>query len=231
MKDKYKKENLEKTVFISFSVREICRNLKMTQTGRNTVTIKKYIKLHNISTDHFISKEQNLKNIHFNNTIPINEVLIENSNYYNSTGLKKKLLVNNLLIYKCAICGNSGVWNNNPISLQLDHINGVNNDNRLENLRFLCPNCHSQTETFCGKNLSMKTLKEKQKIINKGYTDKQLSAYYKNRKVERPLQEVLESNLKNGNFVSVGVLYNVSDNCIRKWCKYYNLSTKSKDYK
>lgn len=54
--------------------------------------------------------------------------------------------------YKCAFCNNSGVWNERPLVLDLDHINGNNKDHRLENLRFLCPNCHSQTPTYKGKN-------------------------------------------------------------------------------
>lgn len=51
--------------------------------------------------------------------------------------------------YKCEIC-NISEWQNKPLVLQVDHINGIHNDNRVENLRFICPNCHSQTETFCG---------------------------------------------------------------------------------
>ena len=54
--------------------------------------------------------------------------------------------------YKCQKCGISE-WLGNPLTLQLDHINGVNNDHRLTNLRFLCPNCHSQTDTYAGKNM------------------------------------------------------------------------------
>jgi len=65
--------------------------------------------------------------------------------------IKNRIVKNGLLPYKCAIC-NIDSWNNKPISLHLDHINGINNDNRLDNLRFLCPNCHSQTESYCGKN-------------------------------------------------------------------------------
>lgn len=56
--------------------------------------------------------------------------------------------------YKCAICGISE-WLGNPLSLQLDHINGISNDHRLENLRLVCPNCHSQTETFAGRNVKL----------------------------------------------------------------------------
>ena len=58
----------------------------------------------------------------------------------------------NLLEYKCEQCGNTGEWLNQPLVLQLDHINGIHDDNRLENLRFLWPNCHSITETYAGKN-------------------------------------------------------------------------------
>ena len=67
------------------------------------------------------------------------------------TVLRRNIIRNNLLPYKCAICGISK-WNNKTLSLELDHINGMNNDNRLENLRFLCPNCHSQTTTYGSRN-------------------------------------------------------------------------------
>ena len=66
--------------------------------------------------------------------------------------MKARLLNNELLEYKCSIC-NLVEWNGKAISLQLDHINGQRKDNRIENLRLLCPNCHSQTDTFCGKNI------------------------------------------------------------------------------
>ena len=64
---------------------------------------------------------------------------------------RDRLIRNNLLEYKCAICGNTGIWNNQSLTLEVDHINGDHQDNRIENLRFLCPNCHAQTETFRGR--------------------------------------------------------------------------------
>lgn len=79
-------------------------------------------------------------------------ILVKNSTYTNRTALKKRLVDEKILPYRCAICGNEGEWNSYPLVLQLDHINGINNDNRIENLRFLCPNCHSQTTTFSGRN-------------------------------------------------------------------------------
>lgn len=65
--------------------------------------------------------------------------------------LRRYIIKNNLIPYKCAICGCTE-WQGRTLSLELDHINGINNDNRLENLRFLCPNCHSQTSTYGSRN-------------------------------------------------------------------------------
>ena len=76
------------------------------------------------------------------------EVFVENSTYARHH-IKHRVITQKLINYECAICGNKGEWMNKPLPLILDHINGINNDNRLENLRFLCPNCHSQTETYC----------------------------------------------------------------------------------
>lgn len=69
-----------------------------------------------------------------------------------SADLKKKLIEEGYIENVCVECGNEGEWNNKPITLELDHINGDRFDNRLENLRILCPNCHSQTPTFRGRN-------------------------------------------------------------------------------
>jgi len=66
--------------------------------------------------------------------------------------LKRRLLAEGFLSYVCAVCGIS-TWINKPLVLILDHINGKNDDCRLENLRLLCPNCNSQTDTFCGRNV------------------------------------------------------------------------------
>jgi hypothetical protein len=72
--------------------------------------------------------------------------------YTNRHRLKLRLLRAGRLQDACAICGMGARWNDQPLMLVLDHINGINNDYRMDNLRLLCPNCHSQTPTFSGRN-------------------------------------------------------------------------------
>lgn len=83
-------------------------------------------------------------------TIDPNKLMSSNSKH-TRTVLRRYIINNNLVPYKCAICG-CVEWQGKTLSLELDHINGINNDNRLENLRFLCPNCHSQTTTYGSRN-------------------------------------------------------------------------------
>lgn len=118
------------------------------RSGSMWVLLKKICEEKNIDTSHFRDP------VHKGGGRPsysLNAILVPNSKYTNIDRLKKRLLAANMLEYKCAICGNVGEWNGKPLSLQLDHIDGVHNNHSLKNLRFLCPNCHSQTETFSGK--------------------------------------------------------------------------------
>lgn len=85
--------------------------------------------------------------------IPLEKILTEDSNY-NRTRLKDRLIEERIKEYKCECCGISE-WLGRPISLQLHHLNGIHNDNRLSNLQLLCPNCHSQTENFGTKGKGM----------------------------------------------------------------------------
>jgi hypothetical protein len=118
-------------------------------------------------------------------------------------------------------CGNDGKWNGEKLSLHLEHKNGVNDDNRLINLTFLCPNCHSQTKTYSGKN---KKRKEKKKcecgreIFKTSKICLECNSI-KNRRVERPTIEKLKEEVAEFGFKAIGRKYGVSDNAIRKWIK------------
>ena len=84
--------------------------------------------------------------------IPIDEILVEHSSF-NRTHLLERLFKEKIKEYKCERCGNTGEWQGERLSLQIHHINGIANDNRLENIQILCPNCHSLTDTYAGKNV------------------------------------------------------------------------------
>lgn len=99
----------------------------------------------NLSVDHFDQDSWHPKQ-------PLEDILVKNSPYQGgSSYLKKRLFSEGILRNECYECGLT-TWRKKSISLQLDHINGDNSDNRIENLQILCPNCHSQTSTYCGRN-------------------------------------------------------------------------------
>lgn len=82
----------------------------------------------------------------------LDEIISGKHPSYGTNKLKKRLFKAGILKEECEECGIGNIYNDKPLVLHLDHKNGINNDHRLENLRILCPNCHSQTETYAGKN-------------------------------------------------------------------------------
>ena len=148
MKEYYKKENLEKVVRNCFSYSEVLRQLDLADKGSNFKTLKKYITMYNISTEHFLGRTWNKGLSHIDKvcTNKLDDILKPNVNY-KSTSLKNRLIKEGLKEYKCEKCGCDGYWLGEPITLELHHINGNHYDNSIENLQILCPNCHSQTPT------------------------------------------------------------------------------------
>lgn len=140
----------------SISISECLKKMNLRPNGGNYITFKQRCKENLIDTSHFLGQGHLRNKQHSYNACSVKreyeDILIENSTYLSTFKLKRRLIKDNLLINKCALCGLENEWNGLPISLQLDHKNGIRTDNRLENLRLLCPNCHSQTSTFAGKN-------------------------------------------------------------------------------
>lgn len=135
----------------SSNISEVLFKLGYTTTGNSWgySQVKKRMTDLNIDYSTFKGKAP-LVEARKENTLTAEELLIKNCKH-NRRQLRGFIIRNNLLPYRCAIC-NTVKWNNKTLSLELDHINGVNDDNRLENLRFLCPNCHSQTTTYGSRN-------------------------------------------------------------------------------
>ncbi len=142
-----------------------------------------------------------------------------------SSQMKSRIIKKNLLPYKCEGCNNNGVWNGKELTLHLDHKNGNRTDNRLENFRFLCPNCHTQTETYAGRNIKKKNPKTHLCDCGKRiwYTSKKckLCQDINQRKETRPPYDILLEDIKKIGYKSTGEKYNVTDGAIRKWIKSY----------
>lgn len=86
---------------------------------------------------------------------PLSEILVINSTYTSTNHLRKRLIEEGIKEHRCECCGYTE-WLGRPIPIQLEHVNGNRTDNRLENLKILCPNCHAQTPTYCGKNVKLR---------------------------------------------------------------------------
>lgn len=152
---RYSDEDVIQAVKKSASPRQTLIKLGLKPAGGNYAILKKTINDLGLDTSHFRGKgwlkgEQ----VSVKTQIPLDEILVEKSTYSNSSALRQRLIQEGIFIYQCSGC-NLSIWNDKPIPLELDHINGDNRDHRLENLRLLCPNCHALTNTYRGKNIGV----------------------------------------------------------------------------
>lgn len=130
---------LKEAVEKSGSMRQVMGHLGYAVSGANTKMVRRKIE----EFDLVVPVGGN----HPKRRKELSEILIENSTYTSSNHLRNRLIKEGILKNKCYSCGISE-WLGKPITLHLDHKNGIHNDNRIENLHILCPNCHSQTETW-----------------------------------------------------------------------------------
>jgi len=149
----YTEKELRDSIKSSFSWRQVIIKLGFVNDGGgNYGTVKRKAEALNIDYSHFKGKGWNLGG-KANNVV---EVIFFNGEIRKSSVLKKRILKENLLKYECCICKNNGEWLEKKITLEIDHIDGNKRNNTIENLRFLCPNCHSQTHSFRGRNKKYK---------------------------------------------------------------------------
>jgi hypothetical protein len=145
----YSEQELREAVKTSTSIRQVLEKLNIVPAGGNYQTTNRRIEKLNINTKHFTGQAWNKGKV----IGPKRDIKEYLSNEFPilSHKLKKRLITEGLKHHKCECCGISE-WNGKPAPIELDHINGNHHDNRLENLRILCPNCHAQTDTYRGKN-------------------------------------------------------------------------------
>lgn len=222
------KEILQKLVNESNSFSEILRKLGKSASGDAIKLLKEKLDLFEISY-HFINERKRPK------LIPLEDILVENRPY-KTQDLKRRLIKEGLKKDQCECCGLTNYWNGKILTLQLDHINGNHNDNRLENLRVICPNCHSQTETFGNKQInSEKHCPDCGCVINHRSTycikcaPKHRTDTYKVPLSERPSKEELFELIKTKSFVDIGKMFGVADNTIKKWCKKEGIPSTKKE--
>lgn len=154
---KYTFELLSPIVEKSLSYAEVLRRLDLKQAGGSQSNIKRLVQKFGISTDHFLGRVRNQGEDHRGpRRAPIEEILVLRDHLAHPEKAYKlrRAMIETGLPFRCALCGMEAIWNDQPLMLTIDHINGRRFDNRRENLRFLCPNCHSQTSTF-GRSLGL----------------------------------------------------------------------------
>jgi HNH endonuclease len=204
--------------------------------GANYRTLQKWAKRWNVSADHF-DPHVGRRRAARAQEIPLCDVLVEGSTY-NRGNLKRRLLASGLLIPRCELCGQGEDWHGRRMSLVLDHINGVSNDNRIENLRMVCANCAATLDTHCGRNLPRERVCPgcggsfaPRDIRHRHCSEKCWGAVKAEslrgvpqptrRKVERPSYEQLMSDVRSMSLLAIGRKYGVSDNAVRKWIQAY----------
>lgn len=154
MNRKYTKEILQEAINQCKTWTEVCKYFGLRYNGGNNDHLKKKAEIFGINYSHFLGQNWTKGKKLENRRKPLVEYLRYGSNV-RGTFLKKKLLDEKIFERKCSNC-DLDKWLDALIPLELDHVDGDNENNNLENLRLLCPNCHALTDTYCGKNVKNK---------------------------------------------------------------------------
>lgn len=217
--EKKKSEQIEyekmicKIIEDSDNINQVCKKIGKKATNTNYAFINKIISKYKIDISHF-STDYSSKSVKYTD----DEIYCENSPYMNSNSLKKRLIKTGKKEEKCECCGLTQ-WNGVSIPLELHHKNGKHNDNRLDNLQLICPNCHATTDNYCGRNKDKKTKikKEITQFVEKNYDDE--------------IALIIKYAKENCSFTYIGKQMGLTDNGVRKRCKKIGLPYRTNELK
>lgn len=158
-------DELREAVRASSSVAQVQRRLGFVPSGGMHRFLVRRMDELGLSTEHFTGQAW-ARGTHASwgfRPTPLDEILVAHSTYSSSGRLRRRLIAAGLKPGHCEICGLSS-WLGSALPLALDHVNGDPSDNRLANLRILCPNCHAQTPTWCGRNRGRRTPMQREQV-------------------------------------------------------------------
>jgi hypothetical protein len=230
---RYTEAELRRLVPEVSSLTEILHHFGLRPAGGNHKLLRRWLDRWNIPTDHFAGAPRPGRR----EPIALEVVLVRGSRYQRSQ-LKQRLYDSGLKQRRCELCGQDEEWRGARMSLILDHINGVADDNRLENLRIVCPNCAATLDTHCGR--ANRRPREVQPCERCGAAFRPKTARQRfcsrdcgtrwpregrpipgGRRVERPPYEQLLAEIEATSWSAVARKYGVSDNAVRKWVRAY----------
>jgi hypothetical protein len=245
---RYSEAEARAAVAVSHSYSEALRRVGLRPAGGNHALFCRYVnRVWKIDTSHFDPYFASRAANRPRRAKPLEEILVEGSAYKRGT-LKARLYAAGLKQPICELCGQDDRWRGRRMALILDHINGVPDDNRLENLRIVCPNCAATLDTHCARKNRLPPAFRECARCGKSFVVKRPTHRYCSpecgsrwdrvaaagrgrgqlgvpapqlRKVERPPYERLLREIEETSYLAVGRKYGVSDNAIRKWVRFY----------
>jgi hypothetical protein len=240
MAPRFSEQEARTAIAASLTFTEALRRLGMCWSGGNHRTLRKYAELWSIPTGHFdpdAARRAALVAAQRQSSVPLNQVLVAGSTYSRGA-LKRRLYEAGLKRRACELCGQGETWHGRPMALILDHVNGDARDNRLENLRIVCPNCAATLDTHCGRNARLPLTERPCERCGELFMPKDRRQRYCSRycgqrwsragrpqpggrKTVRPPYEQLVAEIAATSYVAVGRKYGVTDNAIRKWLRQY----------
>jgi hypothetical protein len=233
---RYTRDEASAAVRASFNYSEVLRRLGLRPAGGNHRTLRHWVDdVWQIPTGHF-DPDRAIRGPQREAT-PLDDVLVEHSPY-SRAALKRRLFATGLKQRRCELCGQGEAWHGGVMALILDHVNGVPDDNRLENLRIVCPNCNATLETHCGRH-NRKAVTPRECLSCGGSYEPRFRAQRycsrrcgiaspahaandpARRKAVRPPFEQLMAELQETSYSAVGRKYGVTDNAVRTWVRRY----------